>query len=133
MKFFIMVQYMSFCCRFKKFFEELIWLPCLAHGVTLGGHDILLVGAVRFLVIVVVVGSNYNPSEAPLSPHFAAIGAFFGAFDDGFRRPPSCCWGPFSHRLEQRRPQPPPRQRCASSDIKQLLGVLWLIMAEFMH
>jgi hypothetical protein len=93
-----MVQYMSFClmgvrlvwtCRFKKFFEELVWLPCLAHGVALGGHDILLVRAVHFLVIVIVVGSNYNPSEAPLSPHFAAIGAFFGAFDDGFGHPPA--------------------------------------------
>jgi hypothetical protein len=37
------------------------WLPHLVLEVTLSGYDILLDRAVRFLIIVVVTGGNYNP------------------------------------------------------------------------
>jgi hypothetical protein len=52
-----------------------------------GGHDILLVGAVRFLVIVVVVTScGCNPLRALLSPLLAALG-IFGSLDGDARWP----------------------------------------------
>jgi hypothetical protein len=53
---------------------------CLAFGNTFNSYDILLVRAVRFLIIVIIaVGGNCNPSRAPLSPPFAALGALLRA------------------------------------------------------
>jgi hypothetical protein len=65
-------------CCFENFLEVLIQMPCLALGVTLGSHDILLVRAIRFLVfvVVIVVGGNYDPSGAPLLPFFLPLAPF---------------------------------------------------------
>jgi hypothetical protein len=49
----------------------------------LGGHDVLLVAVVRFLVVVVidVTGRDYSPLRALLSPLLAALGIILGALD----------------------------------------------------
>jgi hypothetical protein len=61
------------------------WLLCLTLEVALSGRDIILVGVVRFLVIVVVAGRNCDPPGTLLSPLFATLGAFLSAFAGGFR------------------------------------------------
>jgi hypothetical protein len=54
--------------HFKKFLKMVFQLPGLVPEVTLSGCDILLIGVVRFLVIVIVTGSNYDPLGTPLFP-----------------------------------------------------------------
>jgi hypothetical protein len=79
---------MGWTGRFKKFLEIVFWLSRLALEISLSGHDILLGGVIHFLVIVVVTGSDCDPSGEPLLPLFAALGSFLGALACGFGR---CC------------------------------------------
>jgi hypothetical protein len=65
---------------FDKFLEVVIRLLRLTLEVTLIDHDVLLVGAARFLVGVVVASSNYDPLGVLLFPIFATFGAFAGGF-----------------------------------------------------
>jgi hypothetical protein len=58
---------------FKKFLEVLIRLPRLALEVMLSNHDILLVGVVRFLIVVIAAGSNCDPLGVPLLPPFCRL------------------------------------------------------------
>jgi hypothetical protein len=58
---------------FKKFLEVLIRLPRLALEVMLSNHDILLVGAIRFLIVVIAAGSNCDPLGVPLLPPFCHL------------------------------------------------------------
>jgi hypothetical protein len=68
-------------CRFEKFLEVLIRLPCLALlEVTLGGHHTLLVGAIHFLVVVVITGSNYDLSGVPFLPFLLHLVPFLAPF-----------------------------------------------------
>jgi hypothetical protein len=66
--------------RFKKFLKVLAQLPCLVLEVVLDGCDILLAGAIRFLVIIIAAGSSCD------LPLFAAFGAFLSTFVDAFGR-----------------------------------------------
>jgi hypothetical protein len=60
---------MVLTARFKKFLEVIVQLPRLALEIALGGHDMLLVGVICFLVVVVVAaGCNCDSLEAPLLP-----------------------------------------------------------------
>jgi hypothetical protein len=43
---------------FEKFLKVNGWLSRLTLEITLGGHDILLVRVVRFLIIIVVVAGS---------------------------------------------------------------------------
>jgi hypothetical protein len=65
---------------FEMFLEMVVRLVRLVLEIMLDGHDIILIGAVYFLVIV--VGSDCNPSGVPHLPHLAAL----NAFTDGFGR-----------------------------------------------
>jgi hypothetical protein len=62
------------------------WLH-LVLDTTPGGHDVLLVRVIRFLVIN-VIGRDYNPLRASLAPLLAALGALLDALDGdvGWRR-----------------------------------------------
>jgi hypothetical protein len=53
----------------------------LALDTTPGGHDVLRVRVVYFLVYV-IVSHGCNPLWAPLSPLLAALGNLLGALDD---------------------------------------------------
>jgi hypothetical protein len=65
------------------------WLPHLVLEVTLSGYDILLDRAVRFLIIVVVTGGNYNP-----------LGCLSWHLSQGLSiAPPGYCRGPLCYRL----------------------------------
>jgi hypothetical protein len=68
---------------FEKFLKMVFRLPCLALEVVLSDRDILLLGVVRFLVVVAAAGSNYDPLGASF---LLPLDAFFSAFADGFRR-----------------------------------------------
>jgi hypothetical protein len=76
--------------QFEKFLEVLIWLSCLVLEIALGGHDILLVRVIRFLVIVVAAGSSCDMLGALIMPPFAT---FLSTFADGFG------WSPPPPRL----------------------------------
>jgi hypothetical protein len=54
---------------------------CLALDTTPGGHDVLLIKVVRFLVVI-VVGRNYNPLRGPVLPLLTTLGVLLGALDD---------------------------------------------------
>jgi hypothetical protein len=71
---------------FEKFLKMVFWLPRLALEIVLGGHDILLIGVVCFLVIIVATGSDCDPSGVSLLPLLATHNAFLSAFTDGFGR-----------------------------------------------
>jgi hypothetical protein len=58
---------------FDKFLEVVIRLLRLTLEVTLIDHDVLLVGAARFLVGVVVASSNYDPLGGAAIPHFCHL------------------------------------------------------------
>jgi hypothetical protein len=74
--------------HFEEFLKVLIRLPCLALEVMLSGHNIHLIGAVRFLVIIIGVGSCCDPLGGPPLPLFAAFVTFLSAFAIGFGRCP---------------------------------------------
>jgi hypothetical protein len=54
----------------EEFLEAVFWLPRLALEAALSGCDTIIVGAVHFLVIIVVAGSNCDPLRASLLPLF---------------------------------------------------------------
>jgi hypothetical protein len=54
--------------HFKNFLEMFLWLSYLVLEVSLDGHNILLAGVVRFLVIVIAVGGDYDPSGRCFCP-----------------------------------------------------------------
>jgi hypothetical protein len=69
--------------------EELCRRSCLALATIHGGCDMLLVGAVRFLVIIaVIVNHSCNPLRTLLSPLLAALGVLHGVLGSniGWRR-----------------------------------------------
>jgi hypothetical protein len=119
-------------CCFENFLVVLIQMPCLALGVTLGSHDILLVRAICFLVfvVVIVVGGNYDPSGAPLLPLFPAFGAFLNTFTSGFGW---CLLATARDCFPIALKKDGPNYLLSRGVIEQLLGGLWLIMAKFMH
>jgi hypothetical protein len=73
---------------FKKFLKVLIWLWHLALEITLGGHDTLFVGAIRFLVVIVAAGSSHDLLGVPLLFLSTVFGAFLSTFAIGFGRCP---------------------------------------------
>jgi hypothetical protein len=75
---------MVWTCHFKKFHEMVFRLPCLALKIALSDQDILLVGVIHFLVIIVAVGSDYDPTGVPLLPLFPTFSALLCAFASGF-------------------------------------------------
>jgi hypothetical protein len=75
--------------RFKKFLEMLLQLSCLELDVTLGGHGILLIGVVWFLVVIVAAGSDRDVRGCLFYPFFPPLASF-------------------SHCHERRQPEPPP-------------------------
>jgi hypothetical protein len=79
-----------------------------------GGHDVLLVRAIRLLVVVVIAAdSNRNPPRVPLSPLFAALGAFLGTlYGNVGGAPLGCCRGLLPYWLRKGHPKPPPRRWC---------------------
>jgi hypothetical protein len=90
--------------HFEKFLKVLIWLSCLVLEIVLGGHDILLIGAIRLLVIVVVASSNCDPLGALLLPLLPSLVPFLASLPvalDGA----SLLSGTISHHLEQRWPR----------------------------
>jgi hypothetical protein len=56
----------------------------LVLETTFSSHDILLVGVIRFLVVVVIVAPSCNckPPRAPLSPLLASLGTLLDTMDD---------------------------------------------------
>jgi hypothetical protein len=57
----------------------------LVLEIVLGGHDMLLIGAIFFLVIVVVTAnSNNDPLWLPFLPLFTGFGSSFSTFASGF-------------------------------------------------
>jgi hypothetical protein len=78
MKFFIMVHFLSLCLIGYAWYtlEVFVWLSCLAFEIVLGGCDTLLIGAIRFLVVVIVAGSSCDLLGALLLPLFTIFGAF---------------------------------------------------------
>jgi hypothetical protein len=91
----------------EEFLKVLIRLPCLALEVMLSGRNIHLIGAVRFLVIIVGVGSCCDPLGGRLCPFLLPLSPFLVPLPLALDGAPSCYRGPFSHRLEQRWPQLP--------------------------
>jgi hypothetical protein len=67
---------------FEKFLKMVFWLSRPALEIVLSGHDILLIGAVHFLIIIVSTGSN--PLGVPLLQLLATLSAFLNAFAGGF-------------------------------------------------
>jgi hypothetical protein len=81
--------------RFKKFLEVIGWLSCLVLEIVLGGHDMLLIGAIFFLVIVVVTAdSNSDPLWSPFLPLFTGFGSSLSTFASGFLRCPQATTRP---------------------------------------
>jgi hypothetical protein len=75
--------------RFEKPLEVISRLPRLMLEIVLDGSDMFLVGAICFLVVIVVAaGSNCDLLGSLLLPLFAALGAFLSAFAGGFGRCP---------------------------------------------
>jgi hypothetical protein len=62
--------------RFKKFLEVFILLSCLVHEIMLSGHSMLLIGAICFLVVIVVAASNCDLLGAPLFPLLLPLAPF---------------------------------------------------------
>jgi hypothetical protein len=110
------------------------WLARLALEITLGGHDILLVRAVHFFVIIIAIGSDYDPSGSPLLPLLTTLSPYLSAFAGGFGR---CFPAPTGDRFPITQNKDDPDRLLAKGvsdgDIKQLLGGVWLIPTELMH
>jgi hypothetical protein len=120
--------------RFEKFLEMFFRLSCLVLEIMLYGLDILLVGAARFLLIIVVTGGDYDPSGVPLLPLLAALSAFFGAFANDFEwRCPTTAKSHFPITQNKDDPNRLLTRGVPGGDIKQLLGGVRLITAECMH
>jgi hypothetical protein len=68
-----------------KFLEMVFRLSRLVLEIAIGGHDILLVGVVRFLVVIIAAGCDCDPPRAPLLPLLASLSTFLHAFADGSR------------------------------------------------
>jgi hypothetical protein len=64
--------------RLEVSLEVVYQRSCLVLEAAFGDPDILLVGAVLFLVVIIIAGRNRNPLRVPLSPLFAAL---HGALD----------------------------------------------------
>jgi hypothetical protein len=119
---------------FEKFLKVLIRLSCLALDVVLSGSDLLLIGVIRFLVVIVAAGSSSDPWGCCFCPLFAIFGTFLSVFACGFGRFPTAANR--DHFLIALNKDDPDRlfaRSMLSGDIKQLLGGLWLIATEFMH
>jgi hypothetical protein len=120
--------------RFERFLEIVFWLPRLELEIALGGRNILVVGAVHFLIIIVTTGSDCDPSGVPLLPLLAALSAFLSAFVGGFGwRLPAATGDRFpithnKHCLDHLL-----ARGMLGDDIKQFLGRVRLIADEFMH
>jgi hypothetical protein len=95
------------------------WL-CLVLEATFGGPDVLLVGAILFLVVILVAGSNRNLPRVPLSLLFAAL---HGALDDKVGWPRSATAGDhFPVAWGKDSPDRLLVSGILASDVKQLLG-----------
>jgi hypothetical protein len=80
--------------HFEKFREVLIQLSRLVVGITLGGRDILLIGAVHFpVVLVITVGGNCDRWGCRFCPFFTSFGTFLGAFAGSLGWCPSAAVG----------------------------------------
>jgi hypothetical protein len=127
------VVHMVWTDRFEKFLKVLFWLSCLALEVMLGGRDILLIGSVRFLVVVITTGSNCDPLGRHFCVFLLPLEPFLAPLPVALDGAPSCCWGPFSIALNKDGPDRHLTRCVSGGDIKQLLGGLLLITTEFMH
>jgi hypothetical protein len=116
--------------RFEKFLKMVLQLPRLVLEVTLGGRDILLIGVVCFLVVVVAVGSDFNPSGALLLPLLASLIAFDGGFGWCDR---ATAGGHFPIAQNEGNPNRLLARGMPGGDIKQLLGGVRLITGELLH
>jgi hypothetical protein len=85
--------------HFEKFLKVLIRLPHMVLQISFGDRDILLIGVIRFLVMVVAIAFLVL---LPLAPFLVPLPEALGGA-------PGCHRGPLSHRPGQRRPQPPLR------------------------
>jgi hypothetical protein len=73
--------------RFEKFLKVIVWQPRLALEIMLSYSNMFLVGAVCFLIVIVVTaGSNCDPLGALLLALSAAFGASLSIFIGSFRR-----------------------------------------------
>jgi hypothetical protein len=65
---------MVWTSHLEKFLKVIGGLMCLALEIMLHGHDVLLVGAIRLPVVVVIaVGSNSDPLGALLLPRLRPL------------------------------------------------------------
>jgi hypothetical protein len=70
---------------FEKFLEVISQLSCLVLEIALNGYDLLLIGAVRSLVTIVITDrSDCNTLGVPLLPLFVALSAFPSTFAGSF-------------------------------------------------
>jgi hypothetical protein len=60
--------------HFEKFLEMVFWLPHLVLEIMLDDHDILLIEDVRFLVIIIAAGSDYDSLGLRWRPQPDAVG-----------------------------------------------------------
>jgi hypothetical protein len=100
-------------------------LLLLALEITLGGHDILLIGSVGFRVVIVATGHDCDPSGVLLFPLLATIRAFLSAFAGGFGW---CCPAAAEDHFPIAQNKDDPGRLLArgvpGGDIKQLLGIV---------
>jgi hypothetical protein len=104
MKFFIMVHSLILCLTGYAWFRQAVsrsFLKC-SFGYHAWRLDILLIRAVRFFIIIVAAGSNYDTLGVPLLPLLLPLAPFLAPLLVALNSAPSYCRGPFSHRLEQR-------------------------------
>jgi hypothetical protein len=119
-----------------KFLEMVFRLSRLVLEIAIGGHDILLVGVVRFLVVIIAAGCDCDPPRAPLLPLLASLSTFLHAFADGSRWRCLATAGdhlPVAQNKGVPIQHPPPCQRCVRWRYQAALGGVRLITTEFMH
>jgi hypothetical protein len=116
--------------RFEKFLEMVLRLSYMVLEVMLGSRDKLLIGAVRFLVVVVAAGSDCDPSGVPLLPLLATLSTFAGGFGWRF---PGATEDHFPIVQNKDNPNRLLARGVLGGDIKQLLGGVHLITVQHMH
>jgi hypothetical protein len=62
--------------------EVVYWWPCLALATMRGSCNTHHVGAVRLLVIIIVIDCDRNQLRVPLLPLLVALGVLLGGLED---------------------------------------------------